>query len=85
MYANTYFCADNIESADEMIKRIEKMGTEVQEKVDGFSERYQKVLTKINAYKDFMPLWKRFQSDPESVSNDELALVPENSKYSENT
>lgn len=77
MYANTYFCADNIESADEMIKRIEKMGTEVQEKVDGFAERYQKVLTKINAYKDFVPLWKKFQSDPESVSNDELALVNE--------
>ena len=46
MYANTYFCGDNIEMADKMIQRIESMGTTVQDKVPGFEERYQKLKIK---------------------------------------
>lgn len=77
MYANTYFCGDNIEMADKMIQRIESMGTTVQDKVPGFEERYQKLKIKIKAYHDFAPLWKQFLDDKNSVSKEDVMAYPD--------
>jgi len=77
MYANTYFCGDNIESADEMMSEIESMGKEVQDKVPGFEERYEKLKVKVKAYHDFMPLWKRFKEDKNSVSKEDVQELPD--------
>ena len=77
MYANTYFCGDNIESADEMMQRIEQMGTEVQDRVPGFEERYIKLKTKVKAYHEFDPLWKKFMNDKNSVSRDDVLALPD--------
>ena len=77
MYANTYFCGDNIDGADEMMKEIESMGTEVQDKVPGFKERYEKLKVKIKAYHQFAPLWKKFVEDKTSVSREEVEAFPD--------
>jgi hypothetical protein len=36
IYANTYFCGDNMRSADEMMKEIELMGNDVRDKIPGY-------------------------------------------------
>ncbi len=77
MYANTYFCGDNIEMADKMIERIESMGMEVQNRVPGFEERYQKLSVKIKVYHNFAPLWKKFMNDRSSVSKEDVMAYPD--------
>ncbi|MDC0230982.1 hypothetical protein OAK19_03380 [Aureispira] len=77
MYANTYFCADNLKSTYEMIDRIELMGEEAQNKIPGFKERYDKFKIKVKAYKDFDLLWDKFLNDKNSVSREEVFAVPE--------
>ncbi len=77
MYANSYFCADNLPSADKMMREIESMGTAVQDKVPGFKERYELMKVKIKAYKDLVPIWQRFLNDKSSVTRKDIAAVPE--------
>jgi hypothetical protein len=75
IYANTYFCGDNMRSADEMMKEIELMGKDVRDKIPGYEERYEGLKEKIKAYKDFDPLWKKFKNDRNSVSRQDVEAL----------
>lgn len=83
IYANTYFCGDNIESADEMMREIELMGKEVWDRVPGFEERYLGLKENIKAYKSLDPIWKKFMNDKTSVSKEEVEAFPEAKKICE--
>ncbi|MCH2022973.1 MAG: hypothetical protein MK207_10895 [Saprospiraceae bacterium] len=75
MYANTYFCADNLKSCQEMIDRIESIGEEAQNKIPGFIDRYDKFKIKVKAYKNFAPIWNKFLNDKNSVSREEVFAI----------
>lgn len=83
MYANSYFCADNLAKADEMMREITTIDPSVQDRIPGFKERYALMKTKIKAYKDFAPLWKRYRSNPYSVSRADVEKIPEAKKVCE--
>ena len=72
IYANKYFCGDNVNSADEMMSEIAAMGKDVWDRVDGFEERYEGLKKKIAAYKSLVPVWDRFLDDKNSVTRQEV-------------
>ncbi|WP_052597629.1 hypothetical protein [Aureispira sp. CCB-QB1] len=83
IYANTYFCGDNIESAEEMIHEIEAMGKEVWDRVPGFEERYLGLKENMKAYRALDPIWEKFLNNKTSVSKEEVEAHPEAKKICE--
>jgi len=77
IYATKYFCADNIESTNEMVSEIEAMGKEIWDRVPGFESRYLELKEKIKAYNDLDPIWQRFKNDKSSVTVADVEAVPE--------
>jgi len=72
MYANSFFCADNLVAAERNMREVESMGTAIQDKVPGFTERYEGLKVKIKAYHQLVPVWERFLKDKSSVSHEDL-------------
>lgn len=83
IYANTYFCGDNIESADEMMHEIEAMGKEVWDRVPGFEERYLGLKENMKAYRALDPVWEKFLNNKTSVSKEDVEAYPEAKKICE--
>jgi hypothetical protein len=83
IYANTYFCGDNIESTDEMIHEIEAMGKEIWDRVPGFEERYLGLKENIKAYRALDPVWEKFLKNKTSVSKEDVEAFPEAKKICE--
>lgn len=83
MYANSYFCADNIPSADKMMREITTINSDIHAKVPGFTERYEGMKIKIKAYKKLVPVWQRFLENKSSVTRKDIAAVPEAKKVCE--
>ncbi|BDS13366.1 hypothetical protein [Aureispira anguillae] len=83
IYANTYFCGDNIEGADEMMREIESMGKTVWDRVPGFEERYLGLKENIKAYKALDPVWEKFLNNKTSVSKEDVEAFPEAKKICE--
>lgn len=77
IYANTYFCSDNINGTDEMVNEIEAMGKTTWDRVPGFEERYLGLKENIKAYKALDPVWKKFMNNKTSVSRDDVEAFPE--------
>lgn len=77
IYANTYFCGDNIESADEMLHEIEVIGKEVWDRVPGFEERYLVLKKNMEAYRALDPVWTKFLNNKTSVSKEDVEAFPE--------
>lgn len=77
IYANTYFCGDNIESADEMLHEIEVIGKEVWDRVPGFEERYLVLKENMKAYRALDPVWTKFLNNKTSVSKEDVEAFPE--------
>jgi hypothetical protein len=77
IYANTYFCGDNIESADEMLHEIEVIGNEVWDRVPGFEERYLVLKENMEAYRALDPVWTKFLNNKTSVSKEDVEAFPE--------
>lgn len=77
MYANSYFCADNIPSADKMMREITTINPDIQAKIPGFQERHEGLKVKIKAYKKLVPIWQRFLADKSSITRKDIATVPE--------
>lgn len=72
MYANSFFCADNLVAAGRNMREVESVGSAVQDKVPGFKERYEGLKIKIKAYHKLVPVWDRFLQDKSSISHEEL-------------
>jgi len=83
IYANKYFCGDNVSEADNMMAEIEAMGKSVWDRVDGFEARYEGLKKKIAAYKSLDPVWERFIEDKNSVTRDEVEQYPAAKKVCE--
>ena len=83
IYANTYFCGDNINSADEMMASIEAMGSDVWSRIPGFEERYLGLKANITAYKQLDPLWRKFKADKNSVSREDVEQYADASRLCE--
>ena len=77
IYANTYFCGDNIESADDMLQEIERIGKEVWDRVPGFEERYLVLKENMKAYRALDPIWEKFLNNKTSVSKEDVEAFPE--------
>jgi hypothetical protein len=50
MYATSYFCADNLKDAQEMMAEIKKVGLVEYSKIPGYKERFDDLGKKIEAY-----------------------------------
>ena len=83
MYANTYFCADNIPEADKMMREITTIDPAVQDRIPGFKDRLALMKKKIQAYKDLAPIWSKFLNDKYSVTRSMVEAVPEAKKVCE--
>ena len=83
IYANTYFCGDNIESADEMLHEIEAIGKEVWDRVPGFEERYLGLKKNMDAYRSLEPVWEKFLKNKTSISKEDVEAFPEAKKICE--
>ncbi|MFK7796004.1 MAG: hypothetical protein AB8E82_01020 [Aureispira sp.] len=83
MYANTYFCADNIPEADKMMREITTIDDAVQDRIPGYRDRLALMKKKIKAYKDLAPVWSRFINDKYSVTRSMVEAVPEAKKVCE--
>lgn len=60
MYANTYFCSDDLKKAKEMITAIETVGEEKYKVIAGFKAKYDDLKLKMTAYHDAHTLWLNF-------------------------
>ncbi len=83
MYANSYFCADDIPEADKMMREITTIDDAVQDRIPGFRDRLALMKKKIQAYKDLAPIWSRFLNDKYSVKRSMVEAVPEAKKVCE--
>jgi len=61
MYANSYFCAGEISSAENMMAEVKKVGADTYNTITGFTAKYEDLDAKIKAYYQVDRLWKRFQ------------------------
>ena len=63
MYANSYFCAGEIASAENMMAEIKNVGATAYNTITGFTAKYEDLDAKIKAYYQVDRLWKRFQKN----------------------
>jgi len=61
MYANTHFCSDEIDDAEEMMAEIRTIGEGSYKQIPGFTPKFDDLDVKIEAYHKVDKLWKRFQ------------------------
>ncbi|MFK7810549.1 MAG: hypothetical protein AB8F74_22270 [Saprospiraceae bacterium] len=60
MYTNTYYCAGNISSAQNMMDEINAIGEPIYSKIPGFVEKYDMLDINIEAYHEVEKLWSSF-------------------------
>jgi hypothetical protein len=71
MYANSYFCADNLQSSEEMLREVAGMGPDIQARIPGFIGKYEDLKLKVAAYKACGKVWIKFL-DGETIGIDVL-------------
>ncbi|MFK7795999.1 MAG: hypothetical protein AB8E82_00995 [Aureispira sp.] len=71
MYANSYFCADNLPNAEKMMRQVAGIDKERHEKIPGFVAKYEELKKKIKAYKAADKAWGNFVGG-EAVTADQL-------------
>lgn len=60
MYANSYFCADDLTQSEKMLREIAAISTESHAKIPGFVVKYEELQSKVAAYKACGKVWIRF-------------------------
>lgn len=60
MYANSYFCADDLTQSEKMLREVASISTDAHSKIPGFAEKYAELKVKIAAYKACGKVWIRF-------------------------
>ena len=60
MYANSFFCADDLSPSEEMLREVAGMGPDIQARIPGFIAKYEDLKLKIAAYKACEKVWVRF-------------------------
>jgi hypothetical protein len=60
MYANSYFCADDLTQSEKMLREIAAISTDAHGKIPGFVVKHEELKTKVAAYKVCGKAWLRF-------------------------
>jgi hypothetical protein len=76
MYANNYFCSDNIKSANEKIQEIKGINETEHAKIPGFKERFDDLTQKVDAYYKIDALWGSFIKN-HNISFADLDKIPQ--------
>ena len=87
MYANSHFCADELDKAQELMASIKTIGAAEYSKIPGFKDRHDDLANKIAGYHKIDRVWKTFVSNqtlPNLAEHDVARMVCEKgmlSKY----
>ncbi len=60
MYANSYFCADDLSQSEKMLSQVAAIDKERQENIPGFVAKYEDLKQKVAAYKAADKAWGRY-------------------------
>lgn len=60
MYANSYFCADDLSQSEKMLRQVASIDKERQENIPGFIAKYEDLKQKVAAYKAADKAWGRY-------------------------
>jgi hypothetical protein len=74
MSGNTYFCSDNIKSANELLAEVATFPKDQYKAIPGYEERYLDLIAKIKAYNDLDDIWKTFIKN-RTVNMEDLEAV----------